>query len=285
MSFATFRSGAPTAGARGRRLDDRRRWGLPALVAWWRRRLPALGGPAAVTEGGFLMRRSRRFVAAVALLVGFGLAPLVGAQSQEPRPIPPGQEPTGTLVGTPEGGAVASSTPTSEPEPTRPVAGVADNAYTSPQWGYTLSWDPAIWAVEGEVSEAEQRYDGLQLGTPRSTLYLEGYAGFGGDAEACLRGAVSEVGRRQGVSDVEALPGRPTPLAPTEAPQQILLRYPQVFADGSSAEIIEFIACQELQPGVAVLETTFQAAASQYPNELPQATALLGTLTLSPGGA
>ena len=68
------------------------------------------------------------------------------------------------------------------------------------------------------------------------------------------------------------------------APQQILLRYPRTFADGSTVEIVEFVACQELQPGVAVLETTFQTAASQYESQLPLATALLDRLVLAPAG-
>ncbi len=225
-------------------------------------------------------RHPRRAAAVAALLVGLALAPVAGAQSQEPKPITPGQEPTGMLDATPVAGGTLVGTP--EPGPTQPTSGVAGSTYTSPTWGYSLSWDPASWRVEGEVSEGG--YDGLQLGTPRSTVYLEGYAMFGGDAEACLRDAVVGVGQREGVGEVEALPGRPTPLTAAEAPQQILVRYPQAFADGSSAEIVEFVACQELQPGVAVLETTFQVAASQYDAELPLATALLDTLALAAAG-
>ena len=225
------------------------------------------------------MHHPRRFAAAAALLVGLAVAPVVGAQSQEPKPIPPGQEPTGTLVGAQDD---VSGTPDSGAD--QAVSGVVANSYLSPQWGFSLVWDPAVWAVEGEVSEAERQYDGLQLGTPRSTLYLEGYAGFDGNAEACLRDAVLEVGRRQGVGEVEALPGRPTPLTPAAAPEQILLRYPQTFGDGSTAEIIEFVACQELRSGAAVLETTFQVAASRYADELPLATSLLESLVVDSGG-
>jgi hypothetical protein len=227
------------------------------------------------------MHHPRRPAAVAALLLGLALATGASGQSQEPKPIPPGQEPTGAVVGTPAVAGAPSGTP--DAAPTQPATGVTGD-YTSPIWGYSLSWDPAVWAVEGEVSE--EGYDGLQLGTPRSTVYLEGYAAYGGDAEACLQAAVIEVGQRDGVADVEALPGRPTPLTAAEAPQQILLRYPQTFPDGSTAEIMEFVACQELRPGVAVLETTFQTAASQYEAELPLATALLdGLVRLPTGGA
>lgn len=219
------------------------------------------------------MFHRHRTTVTLALLVGLALAPVAGAQSQEPKPIPPGQEPAGTFESTPMAGTEAG--------PSEPHSAVVGSSYTSPIWGYTLSWDPGVWAVEGEVSE--EGYDGLQLGTPRSTVYVEGYAGFGGDAEACLRQAAIEVGQRDGVSGVEALPGRPTPFTLDEAPQQILLRYPQTFPDGSSAEIIEFVACQVLRPGEAVLETTFQVAASQYEAELPLATVLLDGLVLQPG--
>lgn len=223
----------------------------------------------------------RRTAIAAALLVGLALAPTSGAQSQEPKPIPPGQEPTGALVAVQPGEGEAAGTPDVASQPG--VSGVVGSSYTSPAWGYSLSWDPAVWTVEAE--SADPGYDGLQLGTPRSTLYVEGYEAFAGDAETCLRSAVVDVGGRDGTGEIEALPGRPTPLGPDLAPQQILLRYVQSYPDGSSAEMNEFVACLPLAAGASVLEITIQVPTSLYEAELPLATAVLATLILPPTAA
>lgn len=224
------------------------------------------------------MHHHRGFLIAVTLLFSLVAAPLASAQSQETKPIPPAQEASGAPIQGEEAPAVA----TPLPAPDLPGIAAQGGSYTSPIYGYSVSWDEASWQVEGDISE--NGYDGLQLGTPRSTLYLEGYVGFDGDAGACLIEAIGKVSRREGVSDAAALPGRATPLPVDRVPDQMLLKYTQTFADGSSAEMIELVACQSLGSAGAVLETTYQIAESQYADEMPLAAAVLETVTMAPAG-
>lgn len=193
-------------------------------------------------------------------------APSAVAQSPEPKPAPPS-------------GVTAS-------EPATPASGVDGAAYLSPVWGFSVSWDPAVWAVRAEASEGD--YDGIQLGTASSNVWVEGFAGFDGDAAACLDDAEAEIAAREGVSNLTTLPpGRPVPLPPESGFAQRLYRYDQAFseAEGDTAPIVEFSACNTLVPGESVLEVTMQTAGQDYNAELPLAEALLATLALPETGA
>ena len=93
------------------------------------------------------------------------------AQSQEPKP---GRETaTPSIAATP----VASLATT----------GLDDASWQSPIWGIQIEWEPETWTVENEQIDAT--YEGLQLGSEASTVYIEAYEGFNGSAEECLTAA------------------------------------------------------------------------------------------------
>src|SRR5215207_3721038 len=93
-------------------------------------------------------------VLVLAMLISFGLVTVAGAQSQEPKPdLPP----------TPVAG---TDLPTGDSAP----SGVSGSSWEGPNFGVRVSWDPAVWSVEGEFIDTG--YDGLQIGTPVSTVYL-----------------------------------------------------------------------------------------------------------------
>src|SRR5215213_9196832 len=126
----------------------------------------------------------RLSILAVAMLFSIGLATVTVAQSQEPKPA---------LPATP----VA---PVESPVSSDATTGVSGSSWQGPNYGVRIHWDPAVWSVEGE-SIAED-YDGLQIGTPISTVFLEAYSGFDGDADACFAAAEQEITEREGVSEV-----------------------------------------------------------------------------------
>jgi hypothetical protein len=191
---------------------------------------------------------------------------LAAAQTQEPVPQEPKPKVTPVTPAADE-----------EPDDERSGTGVDGNAYTSPTFGYTLTWDDSIWTVENEL--LLDGYDGLQLGTEISIFYLEGYEGFAGDAEECLADAVNEIALRESVSDLESVT-RPLPVEADEAGEAALFLYTLTFEDGGAVDIIEYTECRVLVPGEAVLEITFQTAEQAYDAELPAYRELLESLTL-----
>ncbi len=208
-------------------------------------------------------------VIVLAMLFSAGLATFAGAQSQEPKPVLP-------------------ATPVAESDlPARDSAtsGVSGSSWEGPNSGVRVSWDPAVWSVEAE--HIEDGYDGLQIGTPISTVYLEAYVGFAGDAEACFADAERELAEHEDISEVIPLSGRPLPVAEDERGEAGLFGITATLADGSDYRGVEYVECRTVVPGESVLEITWRAvtqavnqdfanvetllAAIEMPDESPQA--------------
>ena len=201
-------------------------------------------------------------IIALALSFSTGIAGLVGAQSQEPKPV---------LSATPV--ASGDVTPASEA-----TTGVSGSTWTGPNWGVGVSWDAADWTVEAEF--IDDGYDGLQIGTPLSTVYLEAYEGFDGDAVACLADAAAEIAARQGVTEVVPLTGRPLPVPEDQRGEGQLFGLTLTLEDGTVFRGVEYVECRTLLPGTAVLEITWQTITETFNQDFPRVEALLAAITL-----
>ncbi|MCC7022249.1 MAG: hypothetical protein IT338_05455 [Thermomicrobiales bacterium] len=199
-------------------------------------------------------------IAILALALAVGLGTLAGAQSQEPKPLLPG-----TPVAPPSGTPVAT-----------PSTGVSGASWQGPNWGVSLSWDPAVWSVEAEL--IEPNYDGLQIGTPASTVFVESFDGYAGDADACLQDARRQMDEREGIIDIVPLPDHPMPGDDAARGSAALYGVTARLDDGTIYRGVEYVECRGLVPGVAVLEITWQVATTAYDAELPLVDALLGAI-------
>ena len=201
----------------------------------------------------------------LAALLACGLAWGVSAQSQEPKP----------------GGPSSRVTPAASPEAPAtavPASGVREASWVGPNWGLRITWDPASWTVENEL--IEPGYDGLQLGTPASTVFIEAYEGFGGDAAACLADAEREIGERERVVEVAPLRDRTLPeTGPNPGPSRLFGIIAEL-PDGERYRGVEYVECRTLVPGTAVLELTWQAPVASYNSDLPRVNALMAMIGL-----
>lgn len=196
----------------------------------------------------------------LAAFLSIGMAVAAGAQSQESKPVLP-------------------ATPVAEPglpKDEEATTGVSGSSWQGPNWGVSVRWDPAAWSVEGEFIDAE--YDGLQIGTPISTVYLEAYDGFSGDAEACFVDAEQELGTRDGVSEVIPLTGRPLPVAAEARGVAQLFGLTATLADGTVYRGVEYVECRTIVPGEAVLEITWQTVIGAFNEEYPLVEVLLAAV-------
>jgi hypothetical protein len=198
----------------------------------------------------------------LAVLFSLGIAGIAGAQSQEPKPVLPATPVAGADVSPADGTAT----------------GVTGSTWTGPNWGVGVSWDPSIWTVATEFIDAG--YDGIQLGTPLSTVYLEAYEGFGGDAAACLADAEAEIAARQGVTEVVPLTGRPLPVPEEVRGEAQLFGITLVIEDGTTFRGVEYVECRTLVPGSAVLEITWQTLTETFNQDFTNVEALLATITV-----
>lgn len=208
----------------------------------------------------FIVRRPSIFV--VVLLLSISLATGAVAQSQEPKPALPA-----TPVAQP-------ATPVSAEATT----GVSGSSWQGPNFGVQIHWDPAVWSVEGE--SIEEGYDGLQLGTPISTVFLEAYDGFAGDTAACLAASQQEIDEREGVSEVVPLTDRPLPVAAEERGAAGLFGLSASLPDGTPYHGVEYVECRTIRPGEAVLEITWQAVTQAFNQDFANVEELLATIEM-----
>jgi hypothetical protein len=202
------------------------------------------------------------FILTVVMLFSIAVVTVVGAQSQEPKP---------DLPATP---VAPSESPTSEGG----VTGVSGSSWQGPNFGVRVQWDPAVWSVEGEFIDVG--YDGLQIGTPISTVYLEAYNGFGGDAADCFAAAEQELGEREGVSEVVPLTDRPLPVAAEVLGEAGLFGVTATVPDGNTYRGVEYVECRTVFPGETVLEITWQAVTQAFNEDFENVEALLATIEL-----
>jgi len=201
-------------------------------------------------------------VLALAILLSTLLTTVVGAQSQEPKP---------TLPATP----VADS---EIPALDNALTGVSGSSWLGPGSGVRITWDPAVWSVEGEF--IDEGYDGLQVGTPISTVYLEAYDDFGGDAADCFADAERELGEREGVSEVIPLTGRPLPVAEDVRGVAGLFGLTVTLPDGNTYRGVEYAECRTVVPGESVLEITWQAVTQAFNEDFANVEELLTTIEM-----
>ena len=86
-------------------------------------------------------------------------------------------------------------------------AGVDGYSYTSPSFGYGLTW-PAAWEVRDEASG--DGADALYLATGGGALAIVGTRQFGADANACLAAFAAEFAAAEGIADLAQVEDGPT---------------------------------------------------------------------------
>jgi hypothetical protein len=197
----------------------------------------------------------------VVILLSIGLTAVTVAQSQEPKPELPAT-PISQLA-TPVSGA---------------ATGVSGSSWQGPNFGVRIHWDPDVWSIEGE--SIDEGYDGLQIGTPISTVYLETYIGFDGDAAACFAAAEQEIGKREAVLEVVPLSGRPLPVAEEVRGVAGLFGVTATLPDGNTYRGVEYVECRTVHPGQTVLEITWQAVTEAFNEDFANVEELLAAIEL-----
>ncbi|MFN8664661.1 MAG: hypothetical protein U0075_22470 [Thermomicrobiales bacterium] len=184
------------------------------------------------------------------------------AQSQEPKPAPE---------------VVSIATPVPQVESGGPGTGITGNTWLGPSFGVGITWDPNTWVVESE--QIEQGYDGLRLGTPASSLFLEAYEGFPSDPASCLEDANAEIAGREFVTEVVPLENRPLPETGFTDGARKLFGIAATLEDGTVYRGAEYVECRELPDG-AMLELTWQVPVESFNAELPLVDDLLRSLVV-----
>jgi hypothetical protein len=173
------------------------------------------------------------------------------------------------------GAASAEAAPTASPTQTSSVTG---NAYTSPTYGYSISWDSA-WSVMSEFSEGGS--DALKLGNGISEVNLTSYGDYAGGAEGCLADIESSLTASEGYSNVEPMNGSfGVPIRGAEAGRAFAVHTLTYTTAEFSGDYVEYIECRDLVPGQSVLAIIHFSPVDQWESEQETVAKLLESLTL-----
>jgi uncharacterized protein len=160
-------------------------------------------------------------------------------------------------------------------------SGVSGNRYTSPQYGYSITWDTP-WEVSDEVSD--DGFDSLALTNGVSSVYFDGYDYTGDEAE-CLADAVEALSTESGVSDYTQAQSESGPLEGEDAFGTWAV-YDLVYTadDGTETPLSEFVICRSIVPGESMLQITQIVGTDEYNDELDGFAALVDSLVVSGEG-
>lgn len=157
---------------------------------------------------------------------------------------------------------------------------VTGNSYTSPNYGYAVSWD-TNWEVSGESSE--KGFDQLQLTNNVSTVYFEGYD-YTDDEAACLADAVKSLGAEDGVSKFKQAQSDSGPLEGADTfGTWAVYNLTYTAQDDSASDLTEFVICRAVVPGDSMLQITQVVPADKYNDELERFASLVNSVTLAGG--
>jgi predicted metalloprotease len=161
---------------------------------------------------------------------------------------------------------------------TETESGVSGNSYTSPTYGYSLTWDTP-WEVSGELSE--NGLDQLQLTNGASTVYFEGFE-YTGDQAECLADAVELLQNESGVSNYAQAQSETGPLEGEDTfGTWAVYDLTYTADDGTETPLTEFVICRSIVPGDSMLQITQIVGTDAYNDELDGFAALVDSLVVS----
>lgn len=162
------------------------------------------------------------------------------------------------------------------------ASGVDGDRYTSPTYGYRLSWDAASWTVSSEEVDRDG-WDILRLLYGETGyLYVEGFTGYDGDPEDCLAGTYRD--RFADLQDIQPATRGNEPLAGSED-GAAYAGYSYIGYDRDRAiERAAYVSCHTLVPGESVVLFSLVSTGAAFFADLEATQELIASLELPGGG-
>ncbi len=179
-----------------------------------------------------------------------------------------------TLNGSPVlSGEAAGPTEAPEADPTEEAteepggdSGIDGNTYTSPDHGFTVTWDEDEWEATGGTSEGG--FNELRLSSEQGALSILSGNFYGGDAEACLQGEDDyysnddpQVSDWQTAVDAD---GEPISGGGDGVAYSV---FTLTFGD-DAIELVDYIECRTLEPGLSTMEIFATTTPDMYEDHI-----------------
>ncbi len=147
-------------------------------------------------------------------------------------------------------------------------SGVDGNEFVGPNFGWGLTWDEDVWTVDTEDNSGGSDFITFVSEDPFSIALFQGIEEFDGDPDDCADGWADTIEARGDVTDVEESTDLDTPREARGAAGAVFT-YTLELDGGDTVDVVEYVQCQELVEGEAVLEIVLQATADDYEDAIP----------------
>lgn len=156
-------------------------------------------------------------------------------------------------------------------------SGVEGNSYTSPAFGYSITWD-RDWEVTDEQNDAE--YNKIVLANAAQSVYFEGVVD-SSDLDSCVEQIIQNVTDEDGVSDVEQREDSDGPIGGSEDGRSWAV-YNLTFtgSNGDPINFVEYVDCRPIVEGESLLVISSIIPEEQYDDEIVALESLLEGLSL-----
>lgn len=155
--------------------------------------------------------------------------------------------------------------------------GVDGNRYTSPTYGYTVSWDETVWTVGADRSDDGVDY--LELGAEASTLALAGTDAYT-TLDDCIRGEIAELEEIESTSGIERDRDLVDSIEAGENARVVVVTYTVTPLEDLVFENVKSIECRPLVAGEAVLAITQVVAQEDFADETERRNEVVAELEL-----
>jgi hypothetical protein len=176
--------------------------------------------------------------------------------------------------GTPE--AVETPSPGATVEAS-PGAGEAGNSYTSPTYGYTLTWDEGWQEV---TRSSEDGYDLLRIGSDSALVDVAGFP-WEGTAAECIDSLVNYYRGQEGYSDVEiAVDDAGNERRGNDGEAAWAIVNLTLTAEGQADAYTDYIECRPIVAGESMVSVEYLTFAAEFEAQEEERAQLLAGLTL-----
>jgi predicted metalloprotease len=164
---------------------------------------------------------------------------------------------------------------------TKAASGVSGNTYTSPDYGYTISWN-STWTVSDE--SAKPGYDMVALDNGDSTVYLEGIDD-SSTTDECVSSMHDQLVAQDGVSNVQPYTDEngDEVSGSSESRSYAVWQFTYAGKNGD-VDLTEYGDCRPIVAGKSILVITQLTLAENFSDQINPLLTLLGNLSISGGG-
>jgi hypothetical protein len=164
-------------------------------------------------------------------------------------------------------------------------AQIEGERWTSPTYGFSVSWAGTEWQPDPEGTLAAvgpERLDRVHLLNGVSSLYFEGATRYQGDLTACVAEEANLLSQETGVSEIRPYRDEDGVQLVASGPNSSAAAFTLTLSIGDQeVELVDYVECRTLIPDQAVLIITLVTQPPVFDQELAAAQSVIDTIALA----